>query len=202
MPGPTTVLVSKSDGDKSRSDPQGLRLAVMNISQTLEQLEESLESWAKKYGVEEKYKALLAKYEKEQAKFAQSLTELSTVLSTFVKEYVTLGSDKKQTIESIFKESEMLFNKLDEKQKAVVSYIFLVYSPNIEENSVISGIRGFSEGSRRIFRDRGWHSNGGFQASNRKPLENNGGFSKDNEEFQDSDEMEPRNIAESVSISG
>ncbi|VDM60471.1 unnamed protein product [Angiostrongylus costaricensis] len=171
-----------------------------NISQTLEQLEASLERWAKKYGVEEKYKALLAKYEKEQAEFARSLTELYTALSTFIKEHVKLGSDKKQTIESIFKESEVSYNKLNEKQKAVVSYIFLVYSQDMEENSAISGNRGFSEDSRRLLGSRGWYSNGGFQANNGKSSANNGRFYRDNNGFQDGDEMEPRNIAESVSI--
>lgn len=170
-----------------------------NMSQTLEQLETSLERWAIKYGVEAKYRALVAQFEKEKTELVRSLTELSHKLTTFIKEFVKLGGDKKQTIKSVFWDSEELYNTLDEKQKAIISHIFQIYSPNIESNSVISRSTGFPGSYRRfignngvlIGRKEGFQVNkgafskrkGGSRGNNREFIDNIRGFPERNEEF-------------------
>ncbi|VDM60469.1 unnamed protein product [Angiostrongylus costaricensis] len=113
---------------------------VQRTSQTIEQMEKALGRWAKKYGVENKYKASVEEHKRQHEEFERSVDKLLKVLAKYFKEYVKLVKDKKMTIDGLSRKNLALFNKLDEKQKHVVSFIVENYLLNLE------GIPGDDEG--------------------------------------------------------
>ncbi|VDM60468.1 unnamed protein product [Angiostrongylus costaricensis] len=105
---------------------------VQRTSQTIEQMEKALGRWAKKYGVENKYKASVEEHKRQHEEFERSVDKLLKVLAKYFKEYVKLVKDKKMTIDGLSRKNLALFNKLDEKQKHVVSFIVENYLLNLE----------------------------------------------------------------------
>ncbi|KAJ1357622.1 hypothetical protein KIN20_023794 [Parelaphostrongylus tenuis] len=57
-------------------------------------MEKSLERWAKKYNIEDKYKAHVADENKKFEAFKKSLTDLTKKLTAFFKSYIKIGNDK------------------------------------------------------------------------------------------------------------
>uniref|UniRef100_A0A0K0DAN5 DUF148 domain-containing protein n=1 Tax=Angiostrongylus cantonensis TaxID=6313 RepID=A0A0K0DAN5_ANGCA len=96
---------------------------AQDTSKSVLEMEKSLERWAKKNGVEDKYKAHAEKHEKQYEAFKRSITELTKKLTTFFKAYIKIGNDKRKSYDTMFKETQELFKTLNNKERGVVCHI-------------------------------------------------------------------------------
>ncbi|VDM60472.1 unnamed protein product [Angiostrongylus costaricensis] len=96
---------------------------AQDTSQSILEMEKSLERWAEKHGVEDKYKAHAQKHKKQFEAFKRALTELTKKLTTFFKAYIKIGNDKRKSYDTMFKETQKLFETLNNKEKGVVCHI-------------------------------------------------------------------------------
>uniref|UniRef100_A0A0K0DCV5 DUF148 domain-containing protein n=1 Tax=Angiostrongylus cantonensis TaxID=6313 RepID=A0A0K0DCV5_ANGCA len=114
-------------------------------------MEKALKRWARKYGVEvndvqrpfkeengetfrfqDKYTASVEEHKREHEEFERSINKLGKALTTFFREYVKIGKDKRMTMDSLMRKNQALYNKLDEKQKEVASFIIQRYLMSLE----------------------------------------------------------------------
>ncbi|KAJ1360855.1 hypothetical protein KIN20_019947 [Parelaphostrongylus tenuis] len=99
------------------------------------QLETALECWLTKYGVEvneTKCRALLEEFKEKHTLFIRSLTELPVKLTALIAEYTKIADDKKQVAKGALQKVGEIYMTMDEKQKAVVSYMFQIYSTDMK----------------------------------------------------------------------
>uniref|UniRef100_A0A0K0DCV3 DUF148 domain-containing protein n=1 Tax=Angiostrongylus cantonensis TaxID=6313 RepID=A0A0K0DCV3_ANGCA len=165
---------------------------VQRTSQTISEVEKSLQRWAKKYGVEDKYSASVEEQKRLQEEFERSVNKLMKALTTYFREYTKLGKNKRITMDSLLRKNQALFNKLDGKQKEIASFIMQKYLTNVEgirggDGGCSGDCGGFLEnneeypGNYRGFQEKGLSgSNEGFLGSNGGSSENFGGLSGNN----------------------
>ncbi|KAJ1357624.1 hypothetical protein KIN20_023784 [Parelaphostrongylus tenuis] len=96
---------------------------AQDTSQSVLAMEKSLERWAKKYNIEDKYKAHVADENKKFEAFKKSLTDLTKKLTAFFKSYIKIGNDKKKSYDTMYKETQELFKGLNKKERGVVCHI-------------------------------------------------------------------------------
>ncbi|KAJ1351226.1 hypothetical protein KIN20_007201 [Parelaphostrongylus tenuis] len=96
---------------------------AQDTSQSLLAMEKALERWARKYNVEDKYKAYVKDESKKFEAFKKSLTDLTKKLTAFFESYIKIGNDKRKSYDTLFEETQKLFSALNEKEKGVVCHI-------------------------------------------------------------------------------